>query len=339
MCRYAHLWDIELTAQSKIYIILQISAITACKILKILSQHFYILAAIRCNLTASQIECVENLLLIAVCFYSLSLLFQLTAAATCYSLVRIAEQKYRWAWLFLAIGLTLMVGRRISPITFILEGGSSNVVDALLSIPISGFLLLGVLGIRKLVLQAQTNQDFLQIMMQFDPLTNCLCRTEIFSRIEQEIDRSKRNHRPFALLEMDIDHFKNVNDQYGHQVGDEILHSLIQISKNELRAIDDIGRIGGEEFLILLPETSEGQALEIAERLRARIEQTLHQTSAPKPISITISIGVTLFSPQEHSELSGNDLEQKLIKQADIAMYQAKNAGRNRVTLWSTTGC
>ena len=230
-----------------------------------------------------------------------------------------------------------MIGRRIGPIFHIFESGHYNLLDALLSLPISGFLLLGVLGLRKLLLKADNNQLILETLAQHDPLTHSLSRTEILYRVSEEINRSRRNKHSFALLEMDIDHFKNVNDQYGHHVGDEVLLNLVRHSQEAVRSIDTVGRIGGEEFLILLPETEAEGAAQIAERLREHIANTANDTSAPTPIRITISIGVAVFNPNENPGMARGIALNELMNKADLAMYQAKNEGRNRVVFWSAS--
>ncbi|QWE25374.1 GGDEF domain-containing protein [Polynucleobacter sp. AP-Elch-400A-B2] len=230
-----------------------------------------------------------------------------------------------------------MISRRINPIVHVFESGQYDLLDALLSLPISGFLLLGVLGLKRLLLKTNEALLALETFSQLDPLTNSLSRTEILYRITEEIDRSRRNKHSFALLEIDIDHFKNVNDQYGHHVGDEVLTGLVRLSKEALRSIDMIGRIGGEEFLILLPETEAKGAAQIAERLREYIANAINDTSAPTPIKITISVGVTIFNPNENPRIERGIALNELIQKADLAMYQAKNGGRNRVAFWSAS--
>ena len=162
-----------------------------------------------------------------------------------------------------------------------------------------------------------------------DPLTNCLSRTEILSKIADEIDRTLRTSNTFSILEIDIDHFKDVNDQYGHQVGDEILISLVEKITDLLRDLDILGRIGGEEFLILLPETNENEALQVAERIRHHIASSSHNTSWNKALQITVSIGVTSFKISTCHGSNKQELLHELVHIADQAMYLAKNSGRN----------
>lgn len=274
---------------------------------------------------------------IAISLYCLSLLCQALASLISISLFRHSATKYRWGWLFLAIGLSLMIGRSIGSIFHIFESGRFDLLDAILSLPISGFLLLGVLGLRKLIIRSENNQLMLETLAQHDPLTNSLSRTEILYRISEEIDRSRRNKHTFALLEMDIDHFKNVNDQFGHHVGDTVLANLVRHSQEAIRSVDTVGRIGGEEFLILLPETGADGAAQIAERLREHIANTTNGTSALTPIRITISIGIAIFNPDDNPRMSRSIALNELISKADLAMYQAKNEGRNRVSFWSAS--
>ncbi len=274
---------------------------------------------------------------IAIGLYSLSLLCQVLASLISLSLFRYSAKVYRFPWLLLAIGLAMMIGRRINPILHIFETAHYDLIDALLSLPISGFLLLGVLGLRKLLHKSDDKQLTLETLAQFDPLTNSLSRTEILYRVSEEIDRSRRNKHSFALLEMDIDHFKNVNDQLGHHVGDEVLINLVRHSQEALRSIDSVGRIGGEEFLILLPETEAEGAAQIAERLRQHIANAINDTSALTPVKITISVGVTIFNPNENPRIARGIVLNELMNKADLAMYQAKNEGRNRVAFWGAS--
>jgi diguanylate cyclase (GGDEF)-like protein len=163
----------------------------------------------------------------------------------------------------------------------------------------------------------------LEHLASTDPLTGAANRREFMQRAEQEIARVLRNHNPLCLLSMDLDHFKKVNDEHGHQMGDEVLKSVIQVCEHVLRPGDSLGRIGGEEFAILLPETEFSEAFSVAERLRSAIEH--HQTQSNGiTVKCTASIGIAAFDPQQ-------DLLKDLIKKADDQLYLAKNNGRNRV--------
>lgn len=267
----------------------------------------------------------------ALFLYSLSFITQAGTAFFSFLLAIKSPTRYKWGWLFLCLGLTLMLGRRISPIFSILETNHFNMTDAILSLPISASLLIGTIGIHKLMSQVNTENQLMSILSQLDPLTNCLSRTETLYQLSNEIKRSQRTKKPIAVLELDIDHFKLINDEHGHNIGDEVLHSLATYIRSLLRSNDHFGRVGGEEFIIILPDTDEQQAKIIAERIREQVERKVdYSQSSVKPIQLTISIGICI------AEITGsitaiNDFCKVLIKQADEAMYRAKNNGRNQV--------
>lgn len=127
---------------------------------------------------------------------------------------------------------------------------------------------------------------------------------------------------------MDIDHFKQINDTHGHKVGDLVLKKLADVCRMMLREVDIIGRIGGEEFALLLPETSIEEATEVAERLRVTIASDNLPIENQLPISFTVSIGISsMKSPDNNLDV--------LLNMADKGLYVAKNSGRNRVSIWS----
>ena len=153
-----------------------------------------------------------------------------------------------------------------------------------------------------------------------DHLTGLANRRRFERQMEREIDRTRRYGRPFCLLILDIDHFKAVNDSYGHEVGDEVLRRLAKILQAGTRGIDSASRVGGEEFAILLTETNMQAGEEVAERLRAAVERAeVHATAR-----ITASLGIAEFPGSASTA-------QELFSAADAAMYDAKRAGRNRV--------
>jgi diguanylate cyclase (GGDEF)-like protein len=149
-----------------------------------------------------------------------------------------------------------------------------------------------------------------------------------FSELGQvEVERAVRYQRGLGVLMVDIDLFKRVNDTLGHRAGDAVLQAVSRMCRAQLRSSDIIGRYGGEEFAIVLPESSEERARAVAERIRASIEATPIDTPNG-PAQVTISLGLALLSPTD------NDLE-LLLDSADRAMYEAKQAGRNRVQVYS----
>ncbi|MBU3551344.1 GGDEF domain-containing protein [Polynucleobacter sp. MWH-Berg-3C6] len=236
---------------------------------------------------------------------------------------------YRWAWLSLAAGLALMISRRLIPAYEVYSTGRYIATDALAAFLISALLAIGVLGIKRFLEKEGAENSALSLLLASDPLTQCLSRPEILYKTSSEIERTLRTGNTFALLELDIDHFKDINDLYGHQVGDEILISLVRCIQQTLRNVDSLGRIGGEEFLVLLPETDKAEAIDTAERIRKHIANTLHITSYKDPLSITVSIGVTTFEISKSLSSNKAELLTELVKKADDAMYQAKNSGRN----------
>lgn len=179
----------------------------------------------------------------------------------------------------------------------------------------------------KLRLNDFLNRKKLEFHANFDYLTGCLNRRAFINRLEQEIERAKREQSTISILLVDIDLFKQVNDSFGHLAGDFVLKQLADRLNNSCRKYDFIGRFGGEEFIICLPNTTLGVASAVAERLRCIIEKTkiiLDSTI----ISITISLGVAAL------ESTSNENIDKFISRADSAMYQAKMK-RNNVGLSS----
>ncbi len=164
----------------------------------------------------------------------------------------------------------------------------------------------------------------LKILATHDPLTGVKNRGEIERVLNLEINRAKRYHRSLALLMMDIDHFKSINDTYGHQNGDVVLRHACNKIVEELRSCDVTGRYGGEEFMVILPETNLSQAEIIAERLRQRIEETSVAVDEHSNIRFTVSIGVSAC-PESADEA------EDLVWIADQRLYKAKAGGRNRV--------
>jgi diguanylate cyclase (GGDEF)-like protein len=155
-----------------------------------------------------------------------------------------------------------------------------------------------------------------------DPLTGIYNRRGFYELGRREVERAHRFGRPLTALMIDIDLFKQVNDTYGHLIGDQVLAGVASRIEHELRQVDLPGRYGGDEFIALLPETDLPSAFQAAERLRKSINQGIYQTEN-EPVQITASIG--LAELQE----PGDTLE-TLIERADQALYMAKQSGRNR---------
>lgn len=158
-----------------------------------------------------------------------------------------------------------------------------------------------------------------------DPLTGLANRRSIMAELERELERSRRTEHPLAVIMLDLDHFKSVNDDYGHPAGDRVLCTVATVLRETVRTPDRVGRYGGEEFLVLLPDTGAEQAREVAERCRQRLADTPMVIGSGPPIRIAASLGV--------SSGTGHDTASELIKHADRALYEAKAAGRNQVRI------
>ncbi len=168
----------------------------------------------------------------------------------------------------------------------------------------------------------QSNQMLLELSIT-DPLTGLNNRRSMMEVLEKEFDRHRRSGKHIGLIMIDIDHFKKVNDTYGHQKGDVVLQGLATLLKRHLRQYDTAARFGGEEFALILPETDLEEAARVAERLR-RAAENLSFDKIPG-LQISASLGVACF-PGE-----GIDTPDDLIREADYALYNAKRHGRNRV--------
>ncbi len=163
----------------------------------------------------------------------------------------------------------------------------------------------------------------LQVQARFDALTGCCNRRYFWEELTLEMRRAKRFSLPLCLVVLDIDHFKQVNDVYGHACGDALLQSFVRVVQHTLRSSDLLGRIGGEEFAIMMPQTSLPGAVDVAERVRAAIADA-RAFCGENSVSMTVSCGVVQWRGE------GESIE-ALIAHADEAMYVAKRGGRNRV--------
>ena len=218
-----------------------------------------------------------------------------------------------------------------------------NVLLFLVFVPLFMFLLLKKIGIpynlvdyyiqeknreklekerlKKLVIE-RTKE--LERLATTDSLTGLYNRRKLLEILEYEITRAKRYGNKLSIILFDIDNFKKINDTYGHDVGDYVLQQLAKIVKNNLRNIDTVGRWGGEEFLIILPQTGSEGARIVAEKIKKIIEKH----NFDKVGKITISLGVSSFNPETDKNIDD------LLKKADIALYQAKNSGKNQVKVF-----
>lgn len=185
-------------------------------------------------------------------------------------------------------------------------------------------------NIAAVCLQNVKNNEQLKRVGLTDVLTNLNNRRFFDQRLQEEVSAVQRSQSPLSCLFFDVDHFKKINDQYGHQAGDVVLREVAAIIRQSLRTTDILARYGGEEFAALLPHTDQSTGLEIAERIRSSIASTSFQVSEETTIRVTISIGL---STAGDIDIGGDPhkLGLKLVQRADDQLYLAKRSGRNRV--------
>jgi diguanylate cyclase (GGDEF)-like protein len=163
-----------------------------------------------------------------------------------------------------------------------------------------------------------------------DALTGLYNRCYVMEKIESEMNRSLRHGSPVALLMLDIDHFKRINDSFGHAAGDSVLKSFGQVLRESCRVYDVPGRYGGEEFCIVLPETRIGNTTAVAERIRQRLAESRFDVGSDS-VSITASMGI---AGMDSVAEEGIVTSAALIDRADRALYSAKHHGRDRIEVW-----
>jgi len=178
-----------------------------------------------------------------------------------------------------------------------------------------------LIGVTDVTEQKELEQRLVELATH-DGLTGLYNRRHFVELAERELSRAARSHSPVSLCMIDADQFKQMNDEFGHAVGDRALTTLARATRGMLRAQDIFGRLGGEEFAVLLPDTRIEGALVVAERIRRSVEVTQVPTSHSAPAWVTVSIGVALHRPGEGFE--------SLMRRADHALYVAKDTGRNR---------
>ena len=162
-----------------------------------------------------------------------------------------------------------------------------------------------------------------------DHLTGLKTRGYFEQQLDLEIKRAERKNEKFVLLMLDIDHFKCLNDSYGHHVGDQVLRALAAVLVKDMRQVDTVARYGGEEFVMILPDTTEAEAVAVAQRIRKAVEQTKILANLRPPAEpLSISIGLAVFDVDASTK-------RELIELADAALYWAKGLGRNRVVTHS----
>lgn len=187
--------------------------------------------------------------------------------------------------------------------------------------------------LRKIAMKALEKREAkYKHLAEYDPLTNCMNRRSFFANAAEILGNAAVRNTPCCIAMMDIDHFKRLNDEYGHAIGDEMLKHVTSVAKKQLRDSDIIARFGGEEFLFLFHGTNIENGTHAAQRINTAIAaSSYHDSETNQDISCTVSIGVCVVLPH-CTAIRDEDFILKAINIADVAMYNSKNTGRNRVT-------
>jgi len=228
--------------------------------------------------------------------------------------------------------------RQLAPVVMLTGSGTEEVAVQAIQEGAVGYLSKNDLSQEKLVntidaaldkwtqlQQARADKKELERLANFDSLTGLYNRQAILGKLHDLIKRAERYKEDFSLSMLDIDHFKRVNDRYGHLTGDEVLERTATLIRRNIRDTDVAGRYGGEEFIILLPQADLSSAMVVAERIRSIIEDAEMKDSTGDVFAVTVSQGLTGWERDEDAA--------SLISRADAALYEAKEKGRNQVQI------
>lgn len=208
-------------------------------------------------------------------------------------------------------------------LTFLIMAFSKTHLPMALYFVILGTLVGVLFGIYPQIISGLLSR--IQILSVTDYLTGIYNRRYLFDKLAEELNRSSRYQRKLSLLMLDIDHFKNYNDNHGHQQGDYLLKELAQLLTRSIRQPDFVARYGGEEFVVVAPETDKEQGVKLAEKIKIAIEEYPFKMKESQPNGrITVSVGVVEFP-------EGGSNADELVGKADVALYLAKDMGRNKV--------
>ena len=217
-----------------------------------------------------------------------------------------------------AVSITIPIGSMVAELRstrlFILSGAV---------VTIGLFVAIAYLLTWRLATRLDEALQHLKLQATTDELTGLRNRRTIMKRLREEFQRSKRQMEPLCVMIADIDFFKRINDTYGHPFGDQVLQLVANSIRESVRTYDMVGRIGGEEFLVISPGVNLAEALGLAERIRSRVAEIQLQNGADR-VAVTISIGLTILAEED------NDME-SLLKRGDMALYKAKDQGRDCV--------
>jgi diguanylate cyclase (GGDEF)-like protein len=228
--------------------------------------------------------------------------------------------------------------KQLAPVVMLTGSGTEEIAAQAFQEGAVGYLPKGSLSQKKLssiidvaldkwtqLQQARADREKLERLATFDSLTGLYNRRAVLGKLHELINFANRYKEDFSLSMLDIDHFKMVNDHYGHLTGDEVLEEIAVLIRRNIRETDIVGRYGGEEFIIILPKTNLSSAWVVAERLRSIIEKAEMKDSAGNVFAITVSQGLVAWERDEDAA--------SLISRSDEALYKAKEKGRNRVQI------
>ncbi|MBC5627352.1 diguanylate cyclase [Clostridium sp. NSJ-6] len=252
------------------------------------------------------------------------------------------ESNYKFLFLFIIITTTIQSGMKHGMITAIISSIIILSMDLVMmpasevniyfenDLILAGIFILTAWPLGFYVKIEGEHIKKLEDMVNFDGLTNVYNHRYFQDKLKEKIEIGRKENKPVSMIFIDIDYFKHYNDLYGHQKGDNILRELAEIVTKSVREKDVVARYGGEEFAVILEDTTERETLEIAERIRANVEETYFDGEENQPKGkITASIGISVFPDKAKDEL-------ELIKSADDALYRAKFFNKNRVETYTS---
>ncbi len=241
----------------------------------------------------------------------------LTGAGLVYRTLTIRDVKQRRIGeLYLGFDTSDIAGRTLTAVAYL------AVIVILSFVSLVAFLHVVIKRVETRLRTAMTERADFERRSKYDQMTNVYNKEEFYRLLELELQRSKRQHTPLSLILLDIDFFKDINDEHGHQTGDCVLRGVARELMDNMRDGDHLARFGGEEFTLILPDTELDDALEIADRWRAVIHKSLFQCQG-RSVKITISLGIANYPLHGYTPRA-------LLQNADMAMYAAKRKGRNR---------
>lgn len=262
------------------------------------------------------------------------------------ALVLVASDEFRLIWFYIEICVVfILLGQRAGLAVTLLTALTVLIANPYLTIPFSRNALTTILislggsgaigwaytsrAISCFERMAESNRK-LRELATLDPLTSLLNPRAYYDITNRLIRLARRERMPFSVMFVDLDHFKRINDSFGHESGDLVLRTVAQCLADKIRHSDVIGRIGGEEFAIYLPDTTLDGAIRLGESIRCAVEALQFTLAEECPVQITVSIGIADSDPTDESI-------DNIQRRADRAMYQAKNLGRNRVVTEEST--